>query len=448
MMAQDCHAALKTEVISDLTRKGFHYKLVRLQNAKDAYTDTLHVIPTRYSTAGFQRTDFLSVVGFSRSRCAFHRGECYCRRVDPGLSVEAFAAAMETAFQSFVTATKELEGCGIFIDQPEGWNFFVPGAPIGKHFSTARHARGDGHTSPVSKHMKEAEDAFFRYVLTWIEGGSDKGWVIHYRPKEPTSVELDAALRFLPGFQIFENCPEFDFSECFWRFIPWEAEYEDSLTLRSAERAHGWFSAHEEHFSRGLELLLAAHAQLKPFGFTFLPIAKTTVPRSTSSTRPLRRPVPQDEELGKGEEFDVALSFAGTERVLAEALAEKVKASGYRVFYDRFYPEQLWGKDLVEFFDDIYRKRSRFCVIFLSKAYKDRMWTIQERRSAQARALEEKGREYILPIRVDSVDIPGLPPTLGYLSLQDFSIEQVAEILVRKIESATGGGPPQQEGDG
>jgi hypothetical protein len=42
--------------------------------------------------------------------------------------------------------------------------------------------------------------------------------------------------------------------------------------------------------------------------------------------------------------FDVAISFAGSERSLAEQLANILQAAGVIVFYDSFYPEQLWGK--------------------------------------------------------------------------------------------------------
>ena len=134
-------------------------------------------------------------------------------------------------------------------------------------------------------------------------------------------------------------------------------------------------------------------------------------------------------------DFDVAVSFASSERTQAERLALLVKNAGFRVFYDSFYPEQLWGKDLVVFFDEIYRKRSKFCVIFVSQEYLDRMWTNHERKSAQARAIQEKGNEYILPVRVDDSELPGLQPTIGYLGLKEFGIDRIAEILVAKLKS-------------
>lgn len=84
-------------------------------------------------------------------------------------------------------------------------------------------------------------------------------------------------------------------------------------------------------------------------------------------------------------------------------------------------------------FDRIYQKESRYCVVFVSHEYANRMWTIHERRSALARLLKERGKEYILPIKVEDVDLDGLAPTIGYLSLPSYPIEKIAEILLKKL---------------
>jgi hypothetical protein len=92
----------------------------------------------------------------------------------------------------------------------------------------------------------------------------------------------------------------------------------------------------------------------------------------------------------------------------------------------------FWGKDLVAFFDEIFRKRSRYCVVFVSEEYRDRKWTSHELRSAQARALEEKGQEYILPIKVDDIELDGLQPTIGYVPIAR-GIEMIADLLIKKL---------------
>jgi hypothetical protein len=141
--------------------------------------------------------------------------------------------------------------------------------------------------------------------------------------------------------------------------------------------------------------------------------------------------VPADEAMPY--QFDVAISFAGSERGHAEQLAVALRSRGVAVFYDNFYAEELWGKDLAVFFDDVFRTRARFCIIFVSAEYAARMWTTLERKSAMARALAEREHEYILPVRVDETDLLGLPPSIGYLSLRVKSINEIAELLVRKL---------------
>jgi hypothetical protein len=135
--------------------------------------------------------------------------------------------------------------------------------------------------------------------------------------------------------------------------------------------------------------------------------------------------------------FDVAISFAGSERHLAERLATILRNAGVTVFYDDFYPEHLWGKNLVDTLDDIYRNRAKFCVIFVSKNYIERKWTNHERQSAQARTLLSNDSAYIMPIRVDDTQLPGLAPSIGYLSLEGRDIEEIARILLRRIAVAT-----------
>jgi hypothetical protein len=176
---------------------------------------------------------------------------------------------------------------------------------------------------------------------------------------------------------------------------------------------------------------------MTPFGMSLIkisPHSQATAPGSEVGRPTERRRVSASNRTGSYQ-YDVAISFAGSERSLAEELAKRLKDAGRSVFYDRFYPEQLWGKDLPATFDRIYRKDSRFCVIFVSRDYAEREWTYLERRSAVARAVVERGREYILPIEVEPVELDGIPPTIGYLNLKSYSIEQIADLLMKKLAS-------------
>ena len=134
--------------------------------------------------------------------------------------------------------------------------------------------------------------------------------------------------------------------------------------------------------------------------------------------------------------YDVTLSFAGEDRHYAEKLANLLKSEGYSVFYDDYEKAELWGKNLYDHFSSVYKDQARYCVMFLSKHYARKLWTKHERQSAQARAFEES-KEYILPIRLDDTEIPGILGTLGYLDLRSMSIEEIYQTLVEKLSGST-----------
>ncbi|MBI1313416.1 TIR domain-containing protein [bacterium] len=133
-----------------------------------------------------------------------------------------------------------------------------------------------------------------------------------------------------------------------------------------------------------------------------------------------------------GFDYDVALSFAGEDRAEAEALAAILKESGIRVFYDRYEAADLWGKDLYQHLASVYKDRSRFCVMILSRHYAEKLWTRHELQQAQARAFREN-REYILPLRKDDTAIPGVPETIGYIDLRETPLHQAARLVFEKL---------------
>jgi hypothetical protein len=131
-------------------------------------------------------------------------------------------------------------------------------------------------------------------------------------------------------------------------------------------------------------------------------------------------------------EFDVVLSFAGEDRADAEKLFQMLQRGGASVFYDSAEQDKLWGKDLFQHLQRVYRDKGRYCVVFVSKHYARKRWTKHELRQAQERAFKESA-EYILPIRKDDTRIPGLSLTTGYVDLRELKLNQIAALLLSKL---------------
>lgn len=145
--------------------------------------------------------------------------------------------------------------------------------------------------------------------------------------------------------------------------------------------------------------------------------------------------VVRDDQVGRfGTVFsyDIALSFASEQRDYVEKVASILTKEGIKVFYDKFEESSLWGKDLYEHLDDVYRKKSKYCIIFISKEYSNKIWTNHERKSAQERAFRENA-EYILPVRFDDTEIPGVRSTIGYMDARKKNPEELANIIKIKL---------------
>jgi hypothetical protein len=133
-----------------------------------------------------------------------------------------------------------------------------------------------------------------------------------------------------------------------------------------------------------------------------------------------------------GEAYEVVLSFAGEDRLYVNQVAEILKAKGVSIFYDAYEQAALWGKNLVEHLHEVYSGSARYCVIFISAHYAEKVWPSHERRSAFERAVESR-EEYILPARFDDTPIPGLHKTVHYIDLRKTPPDGLAALILKKL---------------
>lgn len=146
-------------------------------------------------------------------------------------------------------------------------------------------------------------------------------------------------------------------------------------------------------------------------------------------------------------EYDVGLSFAGEDSAVAEEFGTLLINKDIRVFYDEYQAGDLWGKDVVDHLVNVYARKARYCVMFISQYYPLKKWTEAERTSAQQRAFRDAS-EYILPIQLDDSEVPGIAETKGYRDLRQHSMESIVNLLEQKLTQIKGrSGPPAQSHD-
>lgn len=160
--------------------------------------------------------------------------------------------------------------------------------------------------------------------------------------------------------------------------------------------------------------------------------AAAVSPASVEAATPaayLAAPVPQTREPRP---FQVALSFAGEQRDYVREVAKALTARHIAVFYDEFAANALWGKDGAEHFHQIYSRDTQFVVMFISSDYIAKAWTRHERRAAISRQMKVD-TEYILPVRFDDTEVPGLPDTIQYMIADRFAPAELAIEIAKKI---------------
>ena len=445
LTVRDLHLAPRETPVGVASSDGIAITLVRTQWSKERSALVLHANPSSWSTAGFQRTDFLKCLGFSRyDDCSIY-GKCYARIVSEKFSLQEFGSELKDVYERMFSADSILNKCGISLPQKEGFGYFFNRPSVA--IEGRNGLSGNGHNVINATTMNRSDDHAFEYRLTFVKDRNERGFVTHYKTKLGNHQrEYSSVLRFL-GFDKRKECPEFEFEPCYYITLKTGAGEDygaDVNTINIYHLAHSAFNAHKDHFLSGVDLIISANRSLHAFGLSLWsdesisdeqdsPSGISRVDHQRDDTASIKK---QSVTTGTQEfEYDVALSFAGSDRKSAQDLNDALSGRGVAVFYDKAHEASLWGKDLAQTLSDVFNKRARYCVVFVSREYRDRVWTMHEFRSALARAVDEKGSEYILPIRIDDTELDGLSSSISYLSIRE-GIDRIAEILIQKIRSS------------
>lgn len=131
-------------------------------------------------------------------------------------------------------------------------------------------------------------------------------------------------------------------------------------------------------------------------------------------------------------EHEVAISFAGENRDIAEKLAETLRKEGIKVFYDEFFKHDLWGKKLTNYFQEAYGPKARFVMPLISKYYPIKDWTDLEFSFAR-RESQKRKEEFILPIKLDDTKILGIHEDVGHLDYNKEGIDGIVREFKKKL---------------
>lgn len=155
-----------------------------------------------------------------------------------------------------------------------------------------------------------------------------------------------------------------------------------------------------------------------------------------------------DEE---GVTYDVAFSFAGEQRGYVEQVVAACRSLDIDVFYDRDQEVDFWGRNFIVEFRKVYGgTRARYVVAFVSEEYLNKRYPMDEFLAALLPSISRPS-DYLLPVTFGDVDVPSelLNPAVGRLQAEDYTPQELAGAIQRRVAQATSAGQrPRQLVDG
>lgn len=132
-------------------------------------------------------------------------------------------------------------------------------------------------------------------------------------------------------------------------------------------------------------------------------------------------------------EFDVAISYSYENVYFTNDLHQRLKENGLSVYKDDHYNYESVGHSLNAYLYRVFRYRSKYGLIIVSKNYLTSKYASEELAILKERSLVEKN--IILPVFLDDtklIDL-GLPESLAYLDARKLGIDKIAAIIAMRV---------------
>lgn len=136
-------------------------------------------------------------------------------------------------------------------------------------------------------------------------------------------------------------------------------------------------------------------------------------------------------------ELSLAVSFSGKDRKYVLSVVNELKKyiPPENIFYDSDYSEELSGKELFEHLRCIYAEKSKYVMCFFSENYNKSNWAKVEASAIKDRLfLNFMDSSFLIPIVIDG-SANFLPATIGFWAKDNFSIEEIAQMTIHKIQT-------------
>lgn len=134
--------------------------------------------------------------------------------------------------------------------------------------------------------------------------------------------------------------------------------------------------------------------------------------------------------------YDFALSFAGSDRDVAEAIFTRLREEEVSIFYDKNEQYRILAENVEEYLGPIYRSEAQYVVVLLGPNYPKRIWTQFESQQFK----ERFGEGSVIPIWFDDAPVGAFDVSskVGGIEFKregnfDEQINYISETLLKKL---------------
>jgi tetratricopeptide (TPR) repeat protein len=133
--------------------------------------------------------------------------------------------------------------------------------------------------------------------------------------------------------------------------------------------------------------------------------------------------------------FSIALSFPGEHRAFVEQVAAALSSQigKERVLYDMYYEAEFARPNLDTHLQSLYHDDSELIAVFLCEDYERKEWCGLEWRAIRD-LIKKRQASSVMPLRFDTIEIPGLFSTDGYVWIDSRSPLEIAAIILKRLE--------------
>jgi subtilisin family serine protease len=142
-------------------------------------------------------------------------------------------------------------------------------------------------------------------------------------------------------------------------------------------------------------------------------------------------------EVKSSRRFVIAFSYSGKHAEQVRKIVGHVRRNALltteQLFYAPYYQAELSQFNLDKLLVPIYFEQSEMVVVFLGEAYQESEWCGLEWRTIIKRARKEGGTRLML-LRFDQGEVEGLKPTDGYIDIEKYMPDEVADLILDRLK--------------